>query len=260
MRARVASLALAVALGAVLLVAWKAYVELFDVSRFVLPPPEDVGAATVDLLGQGATWRHTWVTVHEILTGFAIATVLGVATGAVIGEVPVLERALNPYLVALQVLPKVAVLPLLILWLGFGSSVKVVIAAVFAFFPIVAGTRAGVRSVEAGHRDLVTTLDAGIRQRMWLVELPSALPSILTGMEVGAVLATVGAVVAEYLAGSQGLGYLAVASLNQLQVDRLFGVIVLLCAVGMSIYAAVVGLRRVLVPWHPSGARQPPGW
>lgn len=259
MRARLLSLGVSLVLAALLLGAWKAYVEVFDVSRFVLPPPEDVGRATWDLLGDGATWRHTWVTVQEILIGFGIATVLGVLVGAAIGEVPLLERALNPYLVTLQVLPKVAVLPLLILWLGFGPSVKIVIAATFAFFPVMAGTRAGVRSVEPGHRDLVATLQAGLRQRLLLLELPSALPSILTGMEVGIVLATVGAVVAEYLAGSEGLGYLAVSYLNQLQVDALFGIIVILCAVGVAAYGAVVGLRRLLVPWHPSARQGPAG-
>ncbi len=259
-RSRVLSLLLGLAILAALLGGWKLYVSWADVSPFVLPPPEDVGGSIVDLASQERTWHHAWVTFQEIVIGFGLALVCGVVVGVLIGELPVLERAVNPFLVTLQVLPKVAVIPLLILWLGFGMSAKVVVAAVFAFFPITAGTRAGIRSVDPGHRDLAATLRATRWQRLRFVVLPSALPAILTGMEVGIVLATVGAVVAEYLAGGEGLGWLAVASLNQLRVDDLFAVIVMLAAMGFVVYATVAALRRVLAPWHPSAEDRPPGF
>lgn len=252
MRTRVLGWTLSLAIFVVLVVVWKTYVEVNDVSRFVLPPPEDVLAGIGEVLGDPATWSNLWVTLQEILIGFALALVFGLVTGALLGEFEVLDRALTPYLVFLQVLPKVAIVPLLIVWLGFGLSSKIAIAAVFAFFPITVGTRAGLQSVEPGHRDLARTLQATRRQQFWLVEWPSALPSILTGMEVGIVLATIGAVVAEFLAGSEGLGWLSVAYLNQLQVDLLFGVIVLLSVLGFVLYALVAGLRRLLVPWHQS--------
>lgn len=251
-RERLISLLLGLAVFGVIVGGWKLYVEAGDVSRFVLPPPEDVGSATWELLGDGNMWDHLRVTLWEITAGFGIATAFGVVTGLAIGEVRIVERALSPFLIALQVVPKVAVIPLLILWLGFGPSAKIVIAAIFAFFPVTAGARAGIRSVERNHRDLATTLRTTRWQRMVLVDLPSALPSILTGMEVGIVLATVGAVVAEYLAGGEGLGWLAVFYLNQLKVDSLFGVIVVMSALGLVLYAAVLGLRRLLVPWHQS--------
>ncbi len=251
-RTRVLSWSLSLLILVVLLGGWKVYVEVNDVSRFVLPPPDDVLTGIGDVLGDEATWTHLWITVQEILIGFAVALAFGLVTGALLGEFEILDRALTPYLVFLQVLPKVAVVPLLIVWLGFGVSAKIVIAAVFAFFPITVGTRAGLQSVEPGHRDLARTLQASWRQRFWLVECPSALPSILTGMEVGIVLATIGAVVAEFLAGSEGLGWLSVSYLNQLQVERLFGVIVLLSVLGFVLYALVAALRRLLVPWHPS--------
>jgi NitT/TauT family transport system permease protein len=172
-----------------------------------------------------------------------------------LAEVRVLERALTPLLVALQVIPKVTIIPLLLLWFGFGSGSKVVIAAVFAYFPITMGTLAGLKGAELGHRDLAAVLQARRGQRLWTIELPGALPSILTGMEVGIVLATIGAVVAEYLAGDEGLGWLALRSLNGVRVDELFGVIVLLSLLGFVLYAVVSVLRRVLVPWHPSVRR-----
>jgi NitT/TauT family transport system permease protein len=252
MRERLLSVAIGLVVLVVLVGGWKLYVEVADVSRFVLRPPEDVAGATWRLLGEDGTWDHLRVTLWEIVAGFGAATVFGVVTGIAIGEIRVVERALSPFLIALQVLPKVAIIPLLILWLGFGSGAKIVIAAIFAFFPVTAGTRAGIRSVERNHRDLATTLRASRWQRLTQIELPSSLPSILTGMEVGIVLATVGAIVAEYLSGSEGLGWLATFYLNQLQVDALFGVIVLMSALGLVLYAAVLGLRRLLVPWHQS--------
>jgi NitT/TauT family transport system permease protein len=224
MRERLLSLALGVAILAAFVGGWKLYVEAADVSRFVLPPPEEVGSATWDLLLDGSMWEHLRITAWEILAGFALASAFGALTGIAIGELRIVERALSPFL----------------------------IAAVFAFFPVTAGTRAGIRAVEPNHRDLARTLRASRWQRLTQVDLPSSLPSILTGMEVGIVLATVGAIVAEYLAGSEGLGWLATFYLNQLQVDRLFGVIVVMSALGLALYGLVVGLRRVLVPWHQS--------
>jgi NitT/TauT family transport system permease protein len=252
MRRRLVSLAVALGALVVLVVAWKAYIAWRDISPLVLPAPEDVAAATGDLVGDERTWEHVWTTVREILVGFAFATAIGVALGALLGEVPLLDRALTPYIVVFQVLPKVAIVPLLLMWMGFGVSSKIALAAVFGFFPIMAGTRAGIRSVDAGHRDLVSTLQARLRHRLFLVELPSAMPSILTGMEVGMVLATIGAVVGEYLAGGEGLGFLVVSYTGQLRTDSAFGVIVLLSVLGYVLHAAVASLRRVLVPWHAS--------
>jgi NitT/TauT family transport system permease protein len=260
MRGRWGSLVIGLAVLAVLVGGWQAYIEIEDVSPFVLPPPADVVRATWELLGEGDTWHHLWVTLSEILLGFAVATVVGIGIGALLGELPVLDRALTPFLVALQVLPKVAVIPLFILWFGFGSTSKVVVAAIFGLFPIVAGTQAGIRSVEPGHRDLAATLNTRARHRLVLFDLPSALPSILTGMEVGIVLATIGTVVAEYLAGSEGLGWMAVSLLNQLRVDSLFGVIAVLSALGFALHAGVVVLRRLLVPWHQSAATPRSPW
>jgi NitT/TauT family transport system permease protein len=240
---------------AVLVLAWKLYVSWFDVSSFLLPPPEDVARATLELAGRRDTWEHAWVTTREIVGGFLLATAFGVVTGIAIAEVRPLERALTPLLVALQVIPKVTIVPLLLLWFGFGTSSKLVIAAVFAFFPITTGMTAGLKGVDLGHRDLAAVLQARRHQRLLLIDLPGALPTVLTGMEVAIVLATIGAVVGEYLAGSEGLGWLALRALNQVRIDELFGVIVLLSLLGFALFAAVTLLRRLLVPWHASVRR-----
>ena len=260
-RISLANLAWIVAIGVAFVVAWKLYSEsLSDTSQtFVLPPPDVVWDALVRVVGEANTWEHAWTTLREILFGFGAAVAIGVVVGVVLGEFPSASRVLNPYLVVLQVLPKVAVIPLLFVWFEFGITTRVVIAAVFAFFPMSTSTRAGIRSVEPGHLELAATLRMSRWRRLWLVELRAALPSILIGMEVAIVFATVGALVAEYLSPGEGLGWLAINSLNQLRVDDLFAIIVLLSALGVLLYAAVASLRRVLVPWHASAAERPPG-
>ena len=232
--------------------AWELYVVVFKVSRFILPPPTRVWNAFVVLLHEERTLRHTVITVEETLAGFAIAIVIGVGLGTLLGKVRWLEQALNPFVVATQVVPKVALVPLFILWFGFGITSKVVIAAVLAFFPILTNTVLGVKSIDTGHRDVMDSLNARRWDTFWNLELPSALPYILTGMEVGIVLATIGAVVGEYLGGSEGLGSLAVSTLNALQVDTLFAVILLLTLIGLALYLGIVWLRRLLIPWHES--------
>jgi NitT/TauT family transport system permease protein len=131
---------------------------------------------------------------------------------------------------------------------------------VFAFFPMTAATRTGIRSVEPAQLDLAATLQMSRWKRLWLIDMRSALPSILTGMEVAIVLSTVGAVVSEFLAGGrEGLGHLAVVNLGALRVDTMFAIVVLLCAMGIALYVTVAGLRRWLVPWHPSARQRPLG-
>lgn len=241
-----------------LLVLWKGYVSAFEVSPFILPPPERVFSALIDLLQEDGIWHEIQVTLIETLLGFLIAIVVGVGGGVVLGKVVWLERTLNPFVVATQVIPKIALVPLFILWFGFGITSKVIISAVLAFFPILTNTLAGIRSIDRAHHDVMLSLNAGRWASFRNLELPASLPFILTGMEVGIVLATIGAVVGEYLGGNAGLGHLAVETLAAFEVDKLFGVIVLLTLMGFLLYVAVAGLRRIVVPWHESARRDPP--
>jgi NitT/TauT family transport system permease protein len=233
-----------------LIAIWHAYVTIFSVSPFILPSPLEVGKAIVKLLNDPRTWQHTLITLYEIVAGFIIAVIIGIVFGAFLGKIRWLEQTLNPLIVGLQVMPKVALIPLFIVWFGFGVTSKIVLAAVISFFPIMTNTILGIKSVETGHRDVMLALNASRWQTFRDVELPSALPFILTGMEVGIVLATIGAIVGEYLGGSQGLGYLAVATLNAFDVQAMFGVIFILTALGLILYFLVVMMRRYLTPWH----------
>jgi len=237
----------------VLLLVWQGYVTLSGVSPLILPGPGAVLRALLRIVQRPATWQAAWVTLGETVGGFAIATVTGIATGVILGRVAWLERALQPVLVGVQVVPKIALVPLFIVWFGFGMGSKIVIAAVLAFLPVLSNTILGVKSVEQGHRDVMTTLRAPLLNRLWLLDLPSALPALLTGLEVAIVLANIGAVVGEFLAGNDGLGHMAVAALNGFEVDVLFAVILLLAAIGGLLYLGIVLLRRLLIPWHATG-------
>jgi len=240
------------ALLIVFIAVWHFYVVAFEVSKFILPTPGAVLDGIIELLGTESTLRHTWITTYETLIGFGVASFVGVFGGAILGKLPWLERTLHPFIVATQVVPKVALVPLFIVWFGFGPESKIIVAAVLAFFPILTNTLLGVKSIDLGHRDVMTSVNANRWQTFWALELPSALPAILAGMEVGIVLAVIGAVVGEYLGGSQGLGYLAVATLNAYEVNLLFGVITLLTTLGFVLYMAVVAARRLIIPWHES--------
>lgn len=233
-----------------LLVLWSIYVRQAGVSPFVLPAPEAIAAAVVDLVQEKGFAAHVGTTLLETLSGFAIATFVGIALGTALAKSPPLERALKPLIVTLQVVPKVALVPLLILWFGFGPESKIVISAVLAFFPIFSNTLLGMKSVDRGQIELFQVLESRPAQRFLLLELPSSGPYILTGMEVGIVLAIIGAIVGEFVGGNVGLGYLAVAKLQELKVASLFAVITVLAIIGLTLYALIGVLRRTLIPWH----------
>lgn len=232
--------------------AWKLVIAIFDVSPFVLPQPEQVLDGMGEVIGSRSFTVHLRVTLTETLLGFAIALVLGVAMGAILGRMLWLERAVRPLVVAAQVVPKVALVPLFIVWFGFGITSKVVIVAILAFFPIMLNTLLGVRSVEPGHRDVMRGLGAGRWATFWKLDYHSTMPYVFAGMEIGIVFAIIGAVVGEYLGGNQGLGYLVVLYLNALNAKQLFAVIVILTLIGFALFLAVLGLKRLFIPWHES--------
>lgn len=239
-------------LMALLVGVWELVVRVAGISPYTLPPPAKVGEELATLLTGSAIWADIRVTLVETVAGFGIALVLGVAVGTVLARIVWLEVAMRPALVAAQVVPKVALIPLFVIWFGFGVSTKIVVAAILSFFPIVLNVLLGVRSVDPGHRDVMRSLNAKRWATVRHLEFPSTLPYIFTGMEVGIVLAVIGAVVGEYLGGNQGLGYEVVTSLNALDAPRLYAMIVLLAALGSVLYFVISGLKRLMIPWHES--------
>jgi NitT/TauT family transport system permease protein len=232
---------------------WKLSTVIFDISSFVLPPPEEVWTTLIELMSQSDVWLiHSRVTLVETVVGFVFALITGVIAGAVLGRVFWLELAVRPLMVALQVIPKVALIPLFVIWFGFGMTSKIVIAAILAFFPIMLNVMLGVRSVDPGHREVMRSLDATRWQTFTSLDFHSTLPYVFAGMEVGIVFALIGAIVGEYLGGNEGLGYMVVVSLNSLDAPQLFAVIILLAALGSILFFAVNALKRWMIPWHES--------
>lgn len=245
-------IALPIASVSLFLVGWSLYVRSAEVSAFVLPPPETIIAALSVMLFDPKLWEHTLVTVIEALSGFGIAVTLGLTLGFTMARVPPVEWALKPFVVLLQLIPKIALAPLFILWFGFGLESKIVIAAALAFFPIFSNALQAFKSVDPGDRDVFVMLQANPVQRFILLDFPNALPVVLTGAEVAIVLAMIGAIVGEFIGGNEGLGYLAVSYLQNLAVAELFGVIVVLTLVGLVFYTVIGRLRALLTPWHIS--------
>jgi NitT/TauT family transport system permease protein len=243
------------ALCLLLVAAWWTYVDLSGISKFILPTPASVWYAWLGLLLSQRAWIDTLMTVYATLVGFLWAMVIGIGLGVLIARVRWLEQTLNPFVVASQVLPKVALVPLFVVWFGFGITSKVLIAATLAFFPILTNTVLGVKSIDQGHRDVMMSLNASRWQVFRKLELPSSLPYIVTGMEVGIVLAIIGAIVGEYLGGDQGLGHLLVARMNAFETDGLFAVMIQMTILGFLFYFAISLLRRALIPWHESTRR-----
>ena len=236
---------------------WQFYVSQSHISAFILPSPASVGRAWLDLLDSPRAWGHAQTTIYETLVGFAWGLFIGVGLGVLIGRIRWLEMTLNPFIVAIQVVPKVAFVPLFVVWFGFGITSKVIVSAVLAFFPILTNTVLGVKSVESSHRDVMTSLKSSRFAVFYRLELPSSLPYILTGMEIGIVLAIIGAIVGEYLGGNSGLGYLLISKMNAFETDGLFAVMIHMTILGFVFYFAVGILRRLLIPWHQSSGLDP---
>jgi len=239
-------------LAIALVTCWHLYVTQSHISAFIMPTPAAVWAAWLDLLQSRRAWGHAETTIYETVVGFAWGLLIGVGLGVLIGRIRWLEMTLNPFIVMIQVVPKVAFVPLFVVWFGFGITSKVIVSAVLAFFPILTNTVLGVKSVESSHRDVMTSLNSSRFAVFCRLELPSSLPYILTGMEVGIVLAIIGAIVGQYLGGNSGLGYLLISKMNAFETDGLFAVMIHMTILGFAFYFAVGLLKRLLIPWHQS--------
>ncbi len=237
--------ALAVILA--LLGAWELYVDLGGVDPLVLPAPHAVAASLYD--DRGLLWSNFLVTAKEIALGIVAAMAAGFTMAVVIHFSPALRRGLYPLLVASQAVPVPMLAPVLALWLGFGLAPKVVVVALVSFFPVVVTTLAGFAAVDPELLKLMRTLDATRMQTFRRVELPAALPSVVTGTKIAIVVAVIGAVFAEWMSASSGLGYLFEQSVAQLEPARAFATTVILCALSIGLFAAMTLAERRLLPW-----------
>ncbi|SOC48198.1 NitT/TauT family transport system permease protein [Rhizobium subbaraonis] len=235
---------------------WWAVHHFEVVSRIILPSPAEVGRDIVvvgtNILSGGYMLAALWMTTKEVLWGFAFAIAIGFSLGVLVGETSFGERAVLPYLVAIDTMPKVAFAPLFLAWLGFGIASKVALAAFIATFPIVVGTAAGLHAADENARMLFRTLGASRWQTLVRMKIPTGLPQIFTGLKIGAVGVMAGAITAEFLGGGKGFGELIRVAASQLQTPRVFSLILYLSVLGFLLFWSVILIERRLVFWHRS--------
>ncbi|UCE30147.1 MAG: ABC transporter permease [Burkholderiales bacterium] len=238
--------ALAIVAHLGLILAWYLFVELGDVPRFVMPSPLDTAQAL--LLPDYDWWGNVAVTATEIFGGYFLALVVGVLLALVFTWSRTLEALLLPLLVTLNMIPKVALGPLIIVWFKYGVLPNTVMAFAIAVFPILLTTARGLREIEPDLLDLVRSLRGSRWQLFTKIQLPGALPYVFSGMKVGAILAVAGAIVGEFLASDKGLGYLMLQVQVTLDTPAMFMAVILITLLGVLLYGIVLGLERLLVP------------
>ncbi|WP_281995636.1 ABC transporter permease [Ruegeria faecimaris] len=233
---------------------WQSVTSLGLVSPIILPTPmetlKDMIFVGQNLLTGGYMLGALWITIKEVIYGFALAIAIGFSLGVLVGETAFGEKAVMPYLVAIDTMPKVAFAPLFVAWLGFGIESKVALAAFIATFPIVVGTAAGLHAADENARMLFKTMGASRMQTLFKMKLPTGLPQIFTGLKIGAVGVMAGAITGEFLGGGKGFGELIRVAASQLNTPRVFSLILYLSLVGLAVFATVVWTQRKLVFWH----------
>lgn len=237
---------LAVIAGLVAL--WEVLCRMVRIPVWLLPAPSAIVRDTW-------TWAdripgHLWVTFYETVGGFAVSVLVGVPLAIAIVYSPLMRRVLYPILLVVQSVPKVALAPLFLIWIGYGPQSNILIAAIVAFFPMVVNTAAGLESVEPDLLQLTHALQASALRVFWKVRLPWALPHIFSGMKVAMSLAVIGAVVGEFVGSDRGLGYLILTASSNMNTAIVFGVMAVLSALGMVVFWAVCLAERLACPWY----------
>jgi len=229
---------------------WAAIVRLFEIPDYLLPAPQDVAARIIK--EWPLLWKHGAYTLMSVLTGFAASVVIGVPLAFAIVLSRSMERVAMPFLVMSQTIPKVAIAPILVVWLGFGILPKIAIVFLISFFPIVVSTVVGLKSVESDMIDLVRSMGARTTKIMLRVRGPSALPQMFAGFKIAVCLAVVGAIVGEFVGSDRGLGFLLLTSTGSLDGTLVWSALFVLIAMGISLFAIVSKLERLAIPWHIS--------
>jgi len=240
---------------ALLLALWELAARALHIPAYLLPPPSAVALA--GWADAGPLLSAAAFTARAALTGFALSAVLGVLVAVALASSRILERALYPYTVFLQTVPIIAVAPLLVLWFGAGFRAIAVSALIVSVFPVIANTLSGLRSVDPALRDLFRLYGATRAATLLKLELPSAIPSIVTGLRVAAGLAVIGTIVGEFVAGyaedAAGLGITVMAANRQLRTDLLFAAVIAASLLGLAIFGVVnLAGHLLLRRWHPS--------
>jgi NitT/TauT family transport system permease protein len=233
---------------AALLVLWQAWLHYVPVSRAVIVPPSVIYATLVN--GSSILMAHTWSTLIEVAQGFVLAAVAGIALGALITLSPWIRKAFYPNIVFFQLIPKVAVAPLFVTWLGVGAPSRVAFSVFMAFFPITIATATGLENTKLDAVRLCRSLTASTRQIFFTVRLPFALPHMFAGLKVGMTMSMIGIIVGEFITGQEGLGYVIMFASSAGDSAPLYAALILLAALGLALYSGVLLAELAAQRWY----------
>ena len=254
------SIAGAVALLALVLAAWSVVTATTAIPTFVIPTPASVWRSLIagfsaPLDSPAGWWLHIGVTLQEALSGLAAGSVLGLGIGLLIAETRVLEGVLMPHIIAIQCLPKVAIAPLLVIWFGFGSTSKMLLAFIMSFFPVLVNSIAGFAAADSGRLELVRSLNASRWQTFRLVRWPCALPFVYAGFQLAVVQSLLGAIVGELVSGQAGMGVVLATMTANFDTAGMFAALGILSVIGVVQYFLLALLRRRLLFWSDVSER-----
>jgi NitT/TauT family transport system permease protein len=249
-RGTAASLALLV----IFLAAWEWGPGLLRIPTFIVPPLSQVWTEFLRMLQVNHLLLHTGITAAEVLVGFVLGSLLGAVVGYLLGMSPTAEVALSPYILALQIAPKVAFAPLFILWMGFTIYPKILVAILIVFFPVMVNVLTAIRTVDPDLVNLARSFKASRAQIFWKIEFPTSMPPLFAGLRIGSTLAVVGVVVGELVGGNLGLGYLLTFGEGQANTPMVFVSILMLTLIGGAAYLAVILLEQRVLHYLPARA------
>lgn len=240
---------------------WQGAVSVFNVPQFLIPSVSDVAVAlwrglAAAPLARDGFWLHSAVTLAEIILGYIAGCSFGLALGVAISQTRGLEAVLRPYVVAFQSVPKVAVAPIIVLWLGFGLASKVAIVALITFFPVLITSLAGFKAVDLERIELLRSLSATRWQIFTKVKFPSALPYIFAGLDMAAAFAVVGAIVGEFVGAQSGLGVLLLQLDSAMDIGGSFAVLIVLSLMGIAFSFFIHAVQVRVLYWMPSEETQ----
>ena len=233
---------------------WEGYVRLWAVPKWLLPAPSVIA---MTLIGSRALLLdHTLVTLLEVVVGFGLSLLCGVLLACGIATSQTLERALYPFVIASQMVPIIVIAPLLLIWVGYGLTPKIIVVALTAFFPIVVNMVDGLKSADPDAVNLLRTMGASRWQIFVKVQVPTSLPFLFSGLRVAMAVSVIGAVIGEWVGSSQGLGYLMIRSKPQFLTERVFAAIVMLSVMGVALFILVGVIEQLVIPWWHNEQRQ----
>ncbi len=234
---------------------WEYGPALIGLPEYILPPMHSTNKEMLRMFAESNLLGHLGITALEVVLGFVLGSLLGVVVGVALGLSPTAEAVLSPYILTLQIAPKVAFAPLFVMWLGYTIYPKVLVAILIVFFPVMVNVLAAIRTVDQDMVNLVRTLSASRWQIFTMLEFPYALPNLFSGLRIASTLAVIGVTVGELVGGNKGLGFLLVESEGQGNTPGVFVAISGLTVIGIAAYGMVVWLEKRVLHYLPRASR-----